>query len=100
MVRIDIDETSFQQTTLAGEHVRLWCLCGGRLSETNLVEVVVTEQGIQPHEAVQQVTRFLQPLYQQGLLVAMYVDKLALQPMHEMEGSSKLGEAIWQRLTT
>jgi hypothetical protein len=99
-VRLEIDANTFEQISLDKQQARLWCLCDGCLSETDLARVLATEQRLDPIEAARLVETSLQPLYRQGILVQFDSSQLAQRQFREIEGSIKEGEAIWQRLTT
>jgi hypothetical protein len=57
------------EVVLRGHEARLWCLCGGELSEEDLARALAAEEGIPNAEARAAVDAFLRPLYAGGYLL-------------------------------
>lgn len=98
-VRMETGEQTFEQVTLADTQARLWCLCGGKWSETELVTTLARERGMAEAQAAREVASFLRPLYQQEFLIAEERGRLIGPLAREVEGSISAGEILWQRNT-
>lgn len=100
IVRFDIDGSFSREVVLRGLHVRLWCLCGGKLSEAGLVQVLIEQEGLSARNAVRTISTFLRPLYQQGYLVYANADHQVLQVNHEVECLPGTGVLLCRQLTS
>jgi hypothetical protein len=84
-VRRDLGNGVGRETVLHGIEARLWCLCGGDLSEADLVRSLVAEMNMDPAEARRRVVAFLEPLYRQGYLLPATAERLASRSSNEVE---------------
>jgi len=98
-VCMDTGEGTFEQVTLVGDQARLWCLCGGMLSEAELVTKLARERDMTEDKAARQVEIFLQPLYQQGFLIAADRGRFPKPLVREIDSSLRAGEIVWQQTT-
>jgi hypothetical protein len=95
----ETSESTFEQVTLKGNQARLWCLCGGVWTETELVTTLASERRMRVDQAAREVEIFLRPLYQQGFLIAADKGRFIKPLVHETEASLRAGEIVWQQST-
>jgi hypothetical protein len=96
-IRVEAEHKTFEQVMLTDTQARLWCLCGGKWSETELVTTLARERDIAEDEAAREVASFLRPLYQQEFLIAAERGQLIEPLVREIDGSISAGEILWQR---
>lgn len=88
-----------REMTLGPLESRLWCLCGGVLSEVELAETLARETGAMPRVATERVARFLDTLYTEKCLLATARGSVGAGVVHEIEGSTPKGMLLWRQRT-